>query len=155
MKYTDLKVHYSEDLYRPLCGDNKTTAYWGPRLTGISERVTCSKCLKALEKRRADQERNSETLYVTSPGKFEGEPRFVPYFYDFYMDGCGENFVVDKEDVKRFPELASKLGETLTLLFDDNGFVFHTWEKVEDQDHLYYDLCDELECDDIGNLIEE
>lgn len=72
---------------------------------------------------------------VSHPGKFEGEARYVPYFYDIMMDGGGEvvednghdgwvdqvmRFEVDPEDVQLFPELS--VG-SIYLHFDNQGFV--------------------------------
>jgi hypothetical protein len=68
---------------------------------------------------------------IRSPGKFESEPVFAPYFYDALMNGDGEDlngedggiveFTVTEDDIAQFPEL----GETrhVRLCENDQGFV--------------------------------
>jgi len=72
---------------------------------------------------------------ISEPGKFEGEPFYVPYLWDLVLDGKGE--IVDNpdrpdttmdqieltdEDKMRYPEL---VGYDYALLWeDDNGFVY-------------------------------
>jgi hypothetical protein len=69
---------------------------------------------------------------ITRPGKFEGEPTFVPYFWDAILEGSGdEDFEVDgcmwtslavnPEDVARFPELHNI--KLVALSEDSQGFV--------------------------------
>jgi hypothetical protein len=67
---------------------------------------------------------------IRSPGKFEGECRYVPYFWDVFLEGgtCTEHdddvleFEVDaQEDVGLFPELAGR--KAVFLKEDDQGFV--------------------------------
>jgi hypothetical protein len=65
---------------------------------------------------------------IRDPGKFEGEPVYVPAFYDAYMNGCPDDdidgvlyFDVTPEDVAEFPELQG-VG-TVTLYVGDDGFV--------------------------------
>jgi hypothetical protein len=54
---------------------------------------------------------------ITSPGKFEDEPIWIPYFYDLFLSGDGDTyddscghmvaeFNVCAADVTEFPELA-------------------------------------------------
>lgn len=70
---------------------------------------------------------------IQTPGKFEAEPAYAPYFYDFVMDGAqaetimdGETsvdvFIVDDEDRAVFPELLADVYAVL-LWQDSNGFV--------------------------------
>lgn len=66
---------------------------------------------------------------INSPGKFEGEPVYAPYFYDAMLDGDGEwiNDVVQRFDVtdderKMFPELEDC--KQVDLLEDSDGFVY-------------------------------
>lgn len=59
---------------------------------------------------------------VSRPGKFEGEPRFSPHFYNICMDGNGSEIQVQESDVEIFPELL--LGQYVTIDADDNGFVY-------------------------------
>ena len=65
---------------------------------------------------------------VKQPGKFEGQPRFIPYFYDLVLDGGGyiddttAEIEITSEDVKLFPELK---GYDKVVLYEDNdGFVY-------------------------------
>ncbi len=69
-----------------------------------------------------------ESGIIRSPGKFEGEARYVPYFWDVYLNGCADRddgtvlgFDVSKEDKVRFPEL--KRRRTVKLIERDDGFV--------------------------------
>jgi len=63
------------------------------------------------------------------PGKFEGEARYVPYFYDLMLEGTGEqlddeviSIKITPEDIKIFPELQDYKEVLLTV--DNNGFVY-------------------------------
>ena len=66
---------------------------------------------------------------VNRPGKFEGEPPHVPYFWDIAMEGGGDHvssegeywFLVTAEDVDVFPYL--EIGEWYGVWEDYNGFV--------------------------------
>ena len=67
---------------------------------------------------------------VSSPGKFEGEPRYVPHFYDHYMNGGADRyeddghilgFDITAEDKALFPEL--KRRRTVKLVETDSGFI--------------------------------
>lgn len=75
---------------------------------------------------------------IVSPGKFEGEPIFAPYFYAAWNDGQAEivdeldgedmdgsyaGFTVTDFDVRQFPELAPHQGNLVLLHEDGNGFV--------------------------------
>lgn len=62
------------------------------------------------------------------PGKFEGEARYVPYYWDIGLEGCADRddgntwgFNVSKEDKIAFPEL--KRRRTVKLIEDNLGFV--------------------------------
>ena len=71
---------------------------------------------------------------ITSPGKFEGEMIYAPYFYDLMMNGLHTeheeyneydeltyHFDILKEDIDIFPEL---IGVARVYLFENNdGFV--------------------------------
>ncbi len=66
--------------------------------------------------------------HVEGPGKFEGEARYVPYFWDVYMDGGADDddgtvltFNVSDEDKKLFPELRGR--KRVKLMEQDSGFV--------------------------------
>lgn len=75
----------------------------------------------------------SDSTRILSPGKFEGEPLYVPYFYDAFLDGFAEfegdeddeymTFDITDEDVELWPELK---GWSRILLFErSDGFVSH------------------------------
>lgn len=73
---------------------------------------------------------------IVSPGKFEGEEGFVPYFWEQAGDGTGEdlNFPgesyvaieIDAEDSAKFPQLAHLHGHYVVMLERDDGFVIST-----------------------------
>jgi hypothetical protein len=65
---------------------------------------------------------------IRSPGKFEGEMLYVPYFWDAFLNGCADGddgevltFIVDSDDVREFPELAD--AKQVRLYEDSQGFV--------------------------------
>jgi len=68
---------------------------------------------------------------ITSPGKFEGEMCYLPYFYDLAMCGDAEfdeedgTFLVaiEPEDRELFPQLASDQ-ESVTMIESESGFVY-------------------------------
>lgn len=77
---------------------------------------------------------------ITTPGKFEGEMLYAPYFYEAVMDGCGEDVYdqdgeeyeessllytrldIHPEDRTEFPELDPTTTEVLVYP-SDQGFV--------------------------------
>ena len=67
---------------------------------------------------------------IVSPGKFEGEMLYAPYFYDLLLNGTvayddddGREFIdVTDEDRAEFPELAG--ASRVECYEDDNGFFF-------------------------------
>ena len=79
---------------------------------------------------------------IHTPGKFEAEPIYTPYFYDIMMNGGGDeteydddgtvidSFNITEEDIKVFPEL--KNTKQIRLWTSDQGFVYHetTEEKT-------------------------
>lgn len=74
--------------------------------------------------------------WITSPGKFEGEPIYAPYFHEhaddgeelsFMEDGWGEYVSlvsISDEDRKEFPELGDAL--YCVIQENDEGFVCAT-----------------------------
>jgi hypothetical protein len=67
---------------------------------------------------------------IDRPGKFQGEPEYVPDFWDRAqngganeVDGTVFKFVITKEDSEKYPEL--KPGTRLLLAESTDGFVFH------------------------------
>ena len=69
---------------------------------------------------------------INSPGKFEADMLYAPYFYDLVMDGVGEEhmdgdrpisfFKVGPEDRAEFPELEGVYG--VACYESDQGFFF-------------------------------
>lgn len=65
---------------------------------------------------------------IRSPGKFEGEMLYVPYFWEVFLDGGADRdngtilgFDLTPEDKAQFPELKGK--RTVRLYQRDDGFV--------------------------------
>lgn len=75
---------------------------------------------------------------IVSPGKFEGEPYWVPEAWDIILNG-GQNFEfddcgtlisslnIDFEFIKDFPALSDSLnrGEHLFMWETEQGFIHH------------------------------
>jgi hypothetical protein len=66
---------------------------------------------------------------ITSPGKFEGEMIYVPWFWDQGLSGCADRdngsvygFNITPEDRAMWPELPSRK-RTINLRESDSGFV--------------------------------
>lgn len=66
---------------------------------------------------------------MNPPGKFEGEPDYVPSFWDRALSGEADDdrdgtfiFHITEEDHSRYPELP--VGARLYLVEDSDGFVF-------------------------------
>lgn len=65
---------------------------------------------------------------IVSPGKFENEMIYAPYFYDLFLNGCADDcgeeisFEVNKEDREQFPELAAV--KKIKMVIDDFGSVY-------------------------------
>ena len=80
-------------------------------------------------------EYDTDNGLICSPGKYEGEPLYVPYLWEIVLDGGGEpvddpdrpDATMDlvglsDDDKRRFPALT---GFDHALLWaDDNGFVY-------------------------------
>lgn len=71
----------------------------------------------------------TESGRITTPGKFEGEMIYVPYFWEAYLDGMADRddgrvigFDIEASDRELFPELP-KRRRTVRLMADDQGFV--------------------------------
>ena len=76
-----------------------------------------------------------ENGIIKSPGKFEGEPIYVPYFYSLMLEGASENFdyfpdgstqdtfTIIEEDIIAFPELK---GAKEVIIIEDTaeGFIY-------------------------------
>ena len=68
---------------------------------------------------------------IVSPGKFEGEPVYIPHFWDEFLNGCADEddgetmiFHICDEDRAQFPSLANVAAVYIEQ--DDNGFV-NSW----------------------------
>ena len=71
---------------------------------------------------------------IVSPGKFELENIWAPYFWDIAMEGGAEEITtphnphpvsrvpIEPDDVQQFPELDGF--RAVELFEDDNGFVY-------------------------------
>jgi hypothetical protein len=70
-----------------------------------------------------------ENGIIRSPGKFEGEAEYVPYFWDSVMEGGGDfeargdiiGCYITPEEKLRFPTLRRR--RTVKLYERDDGFV--------------------------------
>jgi hypothetical protein len=65
---------------------------------------------------------------VRRPGKFEGEARYVPYFWEAFLDGFADSddgevigFRVSEQDKTLFPELKKR--KWVRLYEREDGFV--------------------------------
>jgi hypothetical protein len=99
---------------------------------------------------------------VKGPGKFEGEQRYSPYFYDAIMDGgIGEDFyfgegkpeytlyILEKEDKDIFPELENVYG--VCLWESEQGFFnCIPLDSKEDYDSEYANLSEQQEAESEG-----
>lgn len=68
---------------------------------------------------------------IHSPGKFEGEMVYAPYFWDAFLNGMADEdngkvltFNITDEDREQFPELADV--RAIDLINTDQGFVYCT-----------------------------
>lgn len=79
---------------------------------------------------------------IVSPGKFEGEPAWLPYFYTLWNDGGADDeilihgtttaiFNIDASDVTRFPALAGV--RQIYVWEDSQGFVRCTTTNYEEK----------------------
>jgi len=65
---------------------------------------------------------------ILSPGKFEGEMLYVPYYWDLFLNGGADSdngkvltFNVSDEDKVQFPELKKR--NKVRLMEREDGFV--------------------------------
>ena len=70
-----------------------------------------------------------ENGIITSPGKFEGEKPFVPYFFALWNEGAADVdngdsaiFRITNEDKEIYPELADI--EQVEIWTSESGFVY-------------------------------
>lgn len=66
---------------------------------------------------------------IVSPGKFEGEMIYVPYFWQQGLDGCADDddgetfsFEIGDDERQQFPELGD--AKRIALSESESGFVF-------------------------------
>lgn len=75
---------------------------------------------------------------IRSPGKFEGEMLYAPYFYEIALDNGGDGIATDddpnspsifveSEDLAEFPEL----GDTKEVILSENSVGFVTLEEFK------------------------
>jgi len=62
---------------------------------------------------------------IVSPGKFEGEPLYAPYFYSIWLDGGADSasLAILPEDRKAFPEIPARRRK-FWLSEDAQGFFY-------------------------------
>lgn len=71
---------------------------------------------------------------MSNPGKFEGEPEYIEYYWDLYLGGFGDDyynidsvfisvFEISDSEHRQFPELDGN--NVIVLWEDDLGFVYH------------------------------
>ena len=98
----------------------------------------------------ADYDVNKHGI-IKSPGKFESEMLYVPYFWDGIMDGGGDEQVLDgetpvdfvmfsDEDLELFPEIGDAFG--IALWESDQGFVNSRHFDTEEE---YNEALEELQ----------
>lgn len=82
------------------------------------------------------QEFKTERGIIRNPGKFEGEPIYVPYYWEQFMDGgadddegCTLKFNITPEERKAFPELGKKQ-KVVRIFQNDQGFVSESSRKI-------------------------
>ena len=77
---------------------------------------------------------------IRSPGKFEGEPWWVPTAWDITMDGCCDELdagsVFEPDEQEREDWGVSGEPSHLLLTESNQGFVSHTWITAEQFDSL-------------------
>jgi hypothetical protein len=82
-----------------------------------------------MNRKEIETEYTVENGIITSPGKFENEPVYAPYFYDALLNGFADDddgeyamFHVTEDDINEFPELTSV--KMVELYESSDGFVF-------------------------------
>jgi hypothetical protein len=102
---------------------------------------------------------------IRSPGKFESEAVYAPYFYEisldgtgeelsFMQDGCGEYVClveIDESDAEIFDNEAEANSKYALLIENDQGFVsckLITTEAEADKIREAYELCDDEQEDE-------
>jgi hypothetical protein len=75
-----------------------------------------------------------DNLSIREPGKFEGEPRWVPYFWEMILNGDGEDFYTDAIEVG--PEEWEPSG-TLVTYFKVDSDDREEYPELEDVDDVW------------------
>lgn len=92
----------------------------------------CVTCREFLSKKRVEILKDykvGERGIIRSPGKFEGERLYVPYFWERYVEGFADRddgkylgFDITPEERRMFPELGTRK-RTVKLYQEESGFV--------------------------------
>lgn len=88
-------------------------------------------------KAELEREYNTANGIIKSPGKFEGEPIWAPYFWDKGLNGWADvdvgdgesepavwGFIIRDEDRSEFPDGFKLDTYAVSLWETDNGFVY-------------------------------
>lgn len=111
-----------------LCGERPVAAF--QLRGGVVRLPLCAACDQSEVAMRAHQALDAYDLrdgVIRSPGKFEGERAYVPYFWSVYLDGgadddgCVVSVLVEPEDRRLFPDLAPR--RCVRLVETDRGRV--------------------------------
>lgn len=80
------------------------------------------------EREKIESEYTVRNGVIQSPGKFEGEAVYVPFYWEAFLNGMADRdngttlgFDVTAEDKILFPELRRR--RAVKLIEDDQGFV--------------------------------
>jgi len=81
-----------------------------------------------MNRQQIEKDYNVVQGIIRSPGKFEGEAIYVPYFWDAFLNGGADRdngsvlgFDLTPEDKLEFPELIGR--RTVKLMERSDGFV--------------------------------
>jgi hypothetical protein len=81
-----------------------------------------------MTRQEIEREYQVENGVIRSPGKFEGESVYVPYFWEAFLNGMADRddgrvigFDLTADDKAMFPELKGK--RTVRIYQRDDGFV--------------------------------
>lgn len=65
---------------------------------------------------------------IRSPGKFQGEPVYAPYFYNLILDGCQDDTL---DEDPRYPQ------SEVVDVFDVTSLDTDLWPQLRGVDRLY------------------
>jgi hypothetical protein len=90
---------------------------------------------------------------ITDLGKFEGEPRYVPYYWDCALQGMYAEDVAgvffmpfDRDDYAKFNELEGEYG--IALEESEQGFVYAKIYSTQAEYNAAVERCEALEAQD-------